>query len=47
MNGIVSGGRDSLPQALLIVLGGTAGELEQWIDGRGQPDMHVEMFFPA
>jgi integrative and conjugative element protein (TIGR02256 family) len=47
MNDLVSGEQETLPQALLIVIGGTEGRWEQWILGRSRPDMHVEMFFPA
>jgi proteasome lid subunit RPN8/RPN11 len=45
MNSLVSGAEESLSQALLIVVGGTNGRWQQWIDGFSRPDMHVELFF--
>jgi molybdopterin/thiamine biosynthesis adenylyltransferase/proteasome lid subunit RPN8/RPN11 len=47
MNDLVNGEQETLPQALLAVLGGIEGRWQAWILGSHRPDIHVEMFFPS
>lgn len=44
---LVNGKQETLPQALLVVVGGIDGRWQEWIEGSSRPDMHVELFFPA
>jgi molybdopterin/thiamine biosynthesis adenylyltransferase/proteasome lid subunit RPN8/RPN11 len=47
MDSLVNGEQETLPQALLTVLGGTDGRWPAWIRGGHRPDIHAEMFFPS
>lgn len=47
MDDLVNGQKETLPQALLMVVGGRNGRWLEWLQGRCRPDMHVEMFFPS
>lgn len=46
MNHLVNDEQEALPQALLMVVGGTDGRWQEWIEGSSRPDTHVELFFP-
>jgi proteasome lid subunit RPN8/RPN11 len=46
MDSLVNGEQETLPQALLVVLGGIGGRWQRWVDGIDRPQMHAELFFP-
>jgi integrative and conjugative element protein (TIGR02256 family) len=47
MDDLVNGPHETLSQALLIIVGGTDGRWQRWLEGETRPDMYAELFFAS